>query len=113
MIARDQVVDKPLMIALQDLEYNILKNLNLHVRSGEIYSIIGKPDSGKNELLRCINRINEPKYGKITIDNQNLKIITIFSNPVHSDRLTIKKNKTYDLIVILLSSSMSSDVSPP
>lgn len=72
MIAKDQVVDKPLMIALQDLEYNILKNLNLHVRAGEIYSIIGKSDSGKNELLRCINRINEPKYGKIMIENQNL-----------------------------------------
>ncbi len=72
MIPREQIVDRPLMIALQDLEYNVLKNINLHVKTGEIYTIIGKHDSGKAELLRCINRINEPQYGKITIDNQNL-----------------------------------------
>ena len=72
MIQREQILDRPLMIALQDIEYNILKHVNLHVKTGEIYSIIGKQDSGKSELLRCINRTTEPKYGKITIDNQNL-----------------------------------------
>lgn len=60
------------MIALQDIEHKVLKCVNLHVKTGEIYSIIGKQDSGKSELLRCINRTIEPKHGRITIDNQNL-----------------------------------------
>ncbi len=72
MIQREHVVERPLMIALQDIEHNILKHVNLHIKAGEIYSIIGKNDSGKSEVLRCINRISQPKYGKITIDNQNL-----------------------------------------
>ena len=74
MIQREHVVERPLMIALQDIEHNILKHVNLHIKAGEIYSIIGKNDSGKSEVLRCINRISQPKYGKITIDNQNLNL---------------------------------------
>lgn len=72
MISKEYVTEKPLIIAMQDIEYDVLKNVNLNVKAGEIYSIIGKSDSGKSELLRCINMINQPRYGKITIDNQNL-----------------------------------------
>ncbi len=61
-----------LMISLQDLDFSVLKHLSLQVKAGEIYSIIGKNDSGKNELLRCINRLNKPSYGKIIIEHQNL-----------------------------------------
>lgn len=60
------------MISLQDLEHEVLKNINLEIKSGQIYSIIGKNDCGKTELLRCINNIRQPKYGQIIIDNQNL-----------------------------------------
>jgi D-methionine transport system ATP-binding protein len=75
MSIREQTLDQSPMIMLQDLEYDSLKHINLHIKSGEIYSIIGKNDCGKSELLRCINRVYEPKYGKIIIDNQNLNSI--------------------------------------
>jgi D-methionine transport system ATP-binding protein len=65
-------LNESLMVSLQDLEYCNLKHVNLHVKSREIYCIVGKNDSGKNELLRCINRIYKPNYGKIVIDQQNL-----------------------------------------
>lgn len=75
MIHKEHIAEKPLIIAMQDIEHDVLKNVNLNVKAGEIYSIIGKSDSGKSELLRCINRIHQPKYGKITIDNQNLNCL--------------------------------------
>ena len=65
-------LNEPLMISLQDLEYCNLKRVNLNVKSSEIYCIVGKNDSGKSELLRCINRTYKPHYGKIVIDQQNL-----------------------------------------
>lgn len=68
----NESTERSLVLSLQDLEYELLKNVNLKIKPGEIYSIIGKSDSGKNELLRCINRINQPTYGKITFDHQNL-----------------------------------------
>lgn len=60
------------MVALQDLEYDVLKRINLHIKPKEIYSIVGKNNSGKNELLRCINCTLKPHYGKIIIEQQNL-----------------------------------------
>jgi D-methionine transport system ATP-binding protein len=61
-----------LIISLHDLEYHALKRINLHIKCNEIYCIIGKNDSGKSELLRYINNINKPHYGRIIIEQQNL-----------------------------------------
>lgn len=65
-------IKEPCIISLHDLEYSALKRVNLHIQTNEIYCLIGKHDCGKSELLRCINHVNKPQYGKIIIDQQNL-----------------------------------------
>lgn len=46
-----------------------LKNINLSINRGEIFGIIGLSGAGKSTLIRCINRLEEPTSGKVTIDN--------------------------------------------
>ncbi|HHV38462.1 MAG TPA: methionine ABC transporter ATP-binding protein [Tepidimicrobium sp.] len=45
-----------------------VKDVNLHINRGEIFGIIGLSGAGKSTLIRCLNRLEEPTKGKITID---------------------------------------------
>ncbi|NLJ79381.1 MAG: ATP-binding cassette domain-containing protein [Tissierellia bacterium] len=45
-----------------------VRDVDLHVNRGEIYGIIGLSGAGKSTLIRCLNRLEEPTEGKITID---------------------------------------------
>jgi len=45
-----------------------LEKVNLHVKKGEIFGVIGLSGAGKSTLLRCINMLEKPTSGSIKID---------------------------------------------
>ncbi len=49
-----------------------VKDVNIHINKGEIFGIIGLSGAGKSTLIRCLNRLEEPTEGKITIDGVNI-----------------------------------------
>ena len=49
-----------------------VNGVDLHVKQGEIVCIIGPSGSGKSTLLRCINGLELPEEGKITIAGEEL-----------------------------------------
>lgn len=63
----------------------VLKDINLHVKEGEVLAIIGPSGTGKSTLLRCINYLEVPEEGEIRIDD--LKV----------DYKKITKKEIYDL----------------
>ena len=46
-----------------------LNNINLDITKGKIHVIMGLSGSGKSTLIRHLNRLIEPTFGKITINN--------------------------------------------
>ena len=56
---------------------NILKNINIDVRSGETVAIVGKSGSGKTTLLDLIPRLYDPDSGNIFFNNVNIKDISL------------------------------------
>jgi polar amino acid transport system ATP-binding protein len=54
-----------------DLE--VLKDINLEVKRGEMVVIIGASGSGKNTLLRCVNFLEKAQKGKIYINGKHAK----------------------------------------
>ena len=56
--------------AAQDV--HALKDINLHIEKGEIFGIIGKSGAGKSTLIRCINMLERPTKGSVTVDGENL-----------------------------------------
>ena len=48
---------------------DILKNLTLDIKKGEILSIMGGNGAGKSTLLGVISGINKPYHGKCTVDS--------------------------------------------
>lgn len=48
----------------------VLKGINLQICKGEVVCVIGPSGSGKSTLLRCLNRLEEPTAGEITVDDE-------------------------------------------
>ena len=49
-----------------------LEDINLEIRQGEIFGIIGLSGAGKSTLVRCMNLLERPTSGTVTVDGQNL-----------------------------------------
>ena len=49
-------------------DLHVLKGIDLHIDEREVVVIIGPSGSGKSTLLRCINFLEEPTDGTITVD---------------------------------------------
>ena len=52
----------------------VLKGIDIDVRRGERIAIIGSSGSGKSTLLRCINFMEMPTSGSITLDGKVLGV---------------------------------------
>ncbi|MFD2924990.1 amino acid ABC transporter ATP-binding protein [Halobacillus naozhouensis] len=50
----------------------VLKDISLNVEQGKVVVIIGPSGSGKTTLLRCLNVLERPESGSVTIDQQTL-----------------------------------------
>ena len=49
-----------------------IKDISLHINKGEIYGIIGLSGAGKSTLVRCINLLERPTSGVVTVDGQDI-----------------------------------------
>jgi polar amino acid transport system ATP-binding protein len=49
-------------------QLHVLKGIDLEISEREVVVIIGPSGSGKSTLLRCINYLEEPTDGQITVD---------------------------------------------
>ena len=49
-----------------------LWDVNLRVKRGEIFVIIGLSGSGKSTVVRCINRLNRPSSGSVLYEGRNI-----------------------------------------
>lgn len=50
----------------------VLNNISLEIKPGEIFSIIGPSGTGKSVLLRHLAKLLKPDAGEILIDNENI-----------------------------------------
>ena len=53
-----------------------LRNINLTVRDGDIYGIIGMSGAGKSTLVRCINMLERPTEGTVVIDGNDMTTLS-------------------------------------
>ena len=49
-----------------------VRDVSLHIKQGEIFGIIGFSGAGKSTLVRCINLLERPTSGSITVNGQKL-----------------------------------------
>lgn len=68
----------------------ILKGINLHVEKGETAVIIGPSGSGKTTLLRCVNLLETPDSGIVSVGNSKLEFYENKRNS-KNDIVTLRK----------------------
>jgi len=54
------------------IQFHVLKDINLNVKSGERIVVCGPSGSGKSTLIRCMNRLEEHQKGEIWVDGVEL-----------------------------------------
>ncbi|SUD31594.1 histidine ABC transporter ATP-binding protein HisP [Pseudomonas fluorescens] len=55
-------------------EHEVLKGVSLNASKGDVISLIGASGSGKSTLLRCINFLEQPDAGVITLDGTSIEM---------------------------------------
>ncbi|MGL5949101.1 MAG: amino acid ABC transporter ATP-binding protein [Aeromonas sp.] len=80
------------MITLQGLRksfagHTVLDGVDLSVALGEIVAIIGPSGSGKSTLLRCLNLLERPEAGQLTLAGQTLDL----PRASHAEAVTLRQ----------------------
>ncbi len=56
-------------------ENQVLKNINLEIKKGEVTAFVGASGAGKSTMLALILKFITPNNGEILIDDKNLKLL--------------------------------------
>jgi histidine transport system ATP-binding protein len=68
-------------LVVQDLhkkfgDNEVLKGVSLSAKAGDVISLIGSSGSGKSTFLRCINFLEQPCSGSITLGDESIQVKT-------------------------------------
>ena len=57
-------------------EVHALTDIDLDIRQGEIFGIIGLSGAGKSTLVRCMNLLERPTSGKVVVDGRDMTALS-------------------------------------
>ncbi len=94
------------MIKLENVVKNfgdvhVLKNVNLTVSEGEKLVVIGPSGSGKSTLIRCIDYLEEPTSGKVTVDGYDLNLKKDLAKVRQSTAMVFQQFNLYPHMTVL------------
>ena len=72
--------------------HKVLHGVSLSAKRGEVISIIGSSGSGKSTFLRCINFLEQPDSGRVSLDNLTIDIGA--GKPIRPDRRALQGLRT-------------------
>ena len=95
----------------------VLNDVSLSIKGGEVISFIGASGSGKTTLLRCINLLEQIDNGSIHLDDVEITKLGVDANPIRRrigivfqsfnlfPHMSVRKNITLALTEVLGKSS--------
>lgn len=72
--------------------HKVLHGVSLSAKRGEVISIIGSSGSGKSTFLRCINFLEQPDSGRVSLDNLTIDVGA--GKPIRPDRRALQGLRT-------------------
>jgi iron complex transport system ATP-binding protein len=97
-------------LSVRDLSWDysgflVLRNISFSLKEGRMLCILGRNGCGKTTLLRCISGYNKPSFGRVFIDNRDIRSIS----PIKLSRLIAQVTQSpyfqydysvYDLVMM-------------
>lgn len=75
--------------------HEVLKGVSLSAKAGDVISIIGSSGSGKSTFLRCINFLEQPCAGNITVNGEQIKTrLDLAGSMIVADRKQLQRVRT-------------------
>ena len=53
----------------------VLRDVSVRAKKGDVISMIGASGSGKSTFLRCLNLLEQPHGGRIAVDGEDLQLV--------------------------------------
>ena len=69
------IIFKDISFSYKEQKFEVLQNINLHIKQGEKVGIIGKIGSGKSTIAKLLMNLYSPIKGSILIDNTDINHI--------------------------------------
>jgi polar amino acid transport system ATP-binding protein len=75
-------------------DIEVLRDIDLEVKKGEVVSVLGSSGSGKSTMLRCINWLEVPDRGSIHIAGQRIGVNEQAGRKMNNKELATLRAKT-------------------
>ncbi len=75
----DCITYKNVYFQYESSDDNVLSNINLEIRKGEVVAIVGPSGAGKSTLADLLPRFYDPTHGRIKIDGTDIRSYTLKS----------------------------------
>ncbi|MDX6326198.1 MAG: L-cystine transport system ATP-binding protein [Nocardioidaceae bacterium] len=72
-------------------DHQVLRSIDLEVHRGEVVALIGPSGSGKTTVLRCLNSLEVPDGGRITVGDD---LVVDFDQPVAKRALNALRDRS-------------------
>ena len=72
----------------------VIKDLSLIAKQGDVICIIGSSGSGKSTLLRCINLLETPSEGSIFVSGEEIEMVVAKAGAKPKDQKQVDKLRT-------------------
>ena len=84
---RDSIVLENVSFAYDDdeaadggeVKRHVLRDIELHVRAGEVVALVGPSGAGKSSLVRLLPRFFDPTSGRVLVDGIDIRDVTLGS----------------------------------
>ncbi|VFR42602.1 Arginine/ornithine ABC transporter, ATP-binding protein AotP [plant metagenome] len=73
--------------------YEVLRDINLTVKRGDVVSMLGSSGSGKSTLLRCVNWLEQPDRGEVRVAGQRMGLSEA-GKPMNARQLAAARART-------------------
>lgn len=88
------------MLKINDLyksfgSLDVIKGVSLHAKKGDVISILGRSGSGKSTFLRCINFLETPTKGTISLSDEAVSVANNRKgDPEITDKAQVRRLRT-------------------
>lgn len=89
MLAMIELRNVNKIYSVNNENFQALTNINLTVRRGEVFGVLGRSGAGKSTLLRCVNLLEKPTSGQVCVNGVDLTTLSSSLLRAHRHKIGI------------------------